>query len=194
MASLYELSNDARELANMLSDMEYLDSLDFNDEEVEVTQEEALEKKRELAEQVFAKIQEMIVNKSAGLVKYVRILDSYSNEVTQEKRLLEKRKKQLDNRINSIKGYIRTCMQMQGVKRLETPIGNISLRKGRGSAVINDLDLIPDEYKKTEIEIKPMKTEIVKAIKDGIEIPGAEVEYEDSVIIPKPPKAGGKND
>lgn len=189
MATLYELSNDARELEGLLEEIEYLDSLDFDNKDVEMTKAEALERRRELAEQTYASVKEMIESKSTGLVKYIRVLDSFANEVAQEKRLLDKRKKQLENRMTSIKGYIRACLQMQGVRKIETPIGNISLRKGAGTAIINDLELIPDEYKETKIEVNPLKREIVKAIKNGMEIPGADVEFEDSVIIPKPSKS-----
>ena len=64
----------------------------------------------------------------------------------------------------------------------------MSIRKGSGKVNILDAAKIPEEYIKMEIVKKEDRRAITNAIKSGIEVEGAELVYNDSLILPKTPK------
>lgn len=74
------------------------------------------------------------------------------------------------------------------VKKIETHLGNMTVRKGTGKVVVDDPTKIPEEYRVTKVEVKEDKTAIKKAIKDGQEIPGVHLLFEDSLVMPKTKK------
>ena len=59
-------------------------------------------------------------------------------------------------------------------EKFETPRCKISWRKSEICNVLN-IDAVPEEYKRTKVTVDADKTAIKKAIKSGMEIPGAEV-------------------
>jgi|SRR3712207_2120788 len=179
MPSLYELSNDAILLEEQLDALEIMEDVDSSD--------------KEQAEEIYSTIQRLIQEKSAGIVAIVRNTDMMIDDIDMEIKRLRALKKQKEKRIESIKEYALACMQMQGVKKIETYLGNISIRKGSGKVIIDDIDKLPDEYKRTTVTIEGDRTAIKKAIKDGINVFGAELVFEDSLIIPKA-KRSDKND
>jgi len=65
-------------------------------------------------------------------------------------------------------------MEQMGVNKIETPIGNFSLRKSENVDIINPVK-IPAQYLNTVVEYKPDKVKIKEAIKNGIKIEGAEI-------------------
>lgn len=178
MASLYELSNDARKLEDLLDNLECLGD------------EQAVEETKNIQNIV----KKLIEGKSEGIIAIVRELDLSVENIDSEIARLKELKGRKKRRIDSLKGYALDCMQSMGVKKIETNLGNMSIRKGSGKVNILDAAKIPEEYIKTEIVKKEDKKAIGKAIKDGIEVAGAELVYSDSLTLPKTIKGGGKND
>lgn len=65
-------------------------------------------------------------------------------------------------------------MQAAERPKVELPVATLSVRNGVNSVVIEDLDAIPQGYRRTEVV--PLKTEIKKALEAGEAIPGARLE------------------
>lgn len=95
---------------------------------------------------------------------------------------LTARKKQLNNFQSSLKNYLQYNMEASGMKKIECPLFTITLAAGRDVAIIDDADALPDDYVKVETTVKPVKADILKALKAGETVPGAHIEKSQSSI------------
>lgn len=95
---------------------------------------------------------------------------------------LTERKRVIINRKESLKEYLRLNMEATGINKITHPLFTITLGKGKPIVVIDEEAKIPDEYMNTKVTTTPMKVEIARAIKDGIEVPGAHSEIGKSSI------------
>lgn len=95
---------------------------------------------------------------------------------------LTERKRIINNRKESLKEYLRTNMDAAGISKISHPLFTISLGKGKPIVVIDNERDIPDDYMRTKVTSAPDKAEIAKAIKEGIEVPGAHSEIGKSSI------------
>lgn len=173
MSTLYELGQDVKELEGLLDRIE------------ESGDSEATE---EVKEEIKATVQKLIQEKSEGLIAVVRANEMMIENIEAERKRLADLKTKKQARIDSIKKYALECMQAMEVKKIETHLGNMTVRKGTGKVVVDDPTKIPEEYRVTKVEVKEDKTAIKKAIKDGQEIPGAHLLIEDSLVMPKTKK------
>lgn len=172
MSTLYELGQDVKELEGLLDRLE------------EAGDDEATEEVKEIK----TTVEKLIQSKSEGLIAVVRANEMMIENIEAERKRLADLKTKKQARIDSIKKYALECMQAMEVKKIETHLGNMTIRKGLGKLIVDDIDKIPDEYKITKTEVKEDKTAIKKAIKDGQEIPGAHLLIEDSLVMPKTKK------
>ena len=172
MSTLYELGQDVKELEGLLDRLE------------EAGDNEATEEVKEIK----ATVEKLIQSKSEGLIAVVRANEMMIENIEAERKRLADLKTKKQARIDSIKKYALECMQAMEVKKIETHLGNMTVRKGAGKVIVDDLTKIPEEYRVTKVEIREDRTAIKKAIKDGQEIPGAHLLIEDSLVMPKTKK------
>ena len=137
----------------------------------------------EAKEEIMEAIKLQIENKAENIIAVIRNYESRIEAVkNEEKRLAEYRKSE-EKKLERLKEYTITCMEMLDHKKLDTNLGRISLRKKPASLNIVDEDLIPNEYKEIVQTIKIDKAQIKKDLKDK-KIKGVElVEGENSLII-----------
>lgn len=99
--------------------------------------------------------------------------------IKEEKRKLEIRQRQKERLAESLKRYLDYALVGQ---KFSSPRVAISFRNVvNGKTVIDDPTLIPMAFQKVVTE--PIKSEISKAIKAGIDVPGAHLEDSHSVIV-----------
>ena len=67
--------------------------------------------------------------KGAGIIKSFKNSEAMLNGVDEEIKRLQALKKSISNQINSRKEYIVRNMEMMGITKIETELGNLSLRK-----------------------------------------------------------------
>lgn len=95
---------------------------------------------------------------------------------------LTERKRILTNRKESLKEYLRANMEASGITKITHPLFTITLGKGKPIVVIDEESKIPDEFMNVKVTSSPAKAEIAKAIKEGLEVPGAHSEIGKSSI------------
>jgi len=160
MSTLYEITQNMKQLNNYLDD-------EFNEEVYNNT---------------LSIIKNELSNKSTSLIHVIKNIESdeiiLNNEIERLKAIKDKKSKKLKN----IKEYIKVCMEQMGVNKIETPIGNFTLRKSESVDIINPLK-IPAQYLNTVVEYKPDKVKIKEAIKNGIKIEGAEIVINNNLNI-----------
>ncbi|NJI57021.1 siphovirus Gp157 family protein, partial [Clostridioides difficile] len=140
MSTLYELATDLLEIEEGLT---------------ETTRNEA-EKLEEIKEIIKQEIQ----NKNTRIVSVILNIDSDINSIDSEIKRLQELKRVKKNTLDRLKSNIKDCMELLDTKKVETFLGNISIRKSAGSLVIEDEEKIPAIYKTVEQVVKVDKNTI----------------------------------
>ena len=125
-----------------------------------------------------------IQNKSTGIVAVVRNLESNIAAIDTEIKRLQELKRLKQNNITRLKEYTKECMNIQGIKKLETSLGNISIRKTPASVKILDETKIPLEYLNVKQVTSIDKKTLLDDLKDGLILEGiAELSQGTSLTI-----------
>ncbi len=127
-------------------------------------------------------VEMQLQEKSANILKYERHLSTQSTAIGDEIKRLQALKDSYDNRAKNIKAYVQYAMESGGVTKIETPIGNLSLRKTE-SVEITDESLLPENYMVTKTVQRPDKKSIKEALKKGEQVNGATIKKYNSLII-----------
>ena len=120
-------------------------------------------------------------DKLESIAKVIKNLDATVKDYGEEEKRLKARKIATKNRIEDIKRYVKENLEAIGKDKVEAGIFKWSLQFGPGRVEITDETKIPDEFFVTEI--KPLKTEIKKAIESGVITEGAEIVREKSIRL-----------
>ena len=103
----------------------------------------------------------------------LELFDAYAERVVADERLAasaRERAKRLERRAEINKGMLTYIMAVLRQKKLERPLVTATMTKGRTSTEITETDKIPAEYRTL-----PDKAAITRALKEGQEVPGAEL-------------------
>lgn len=165
---LYELTNEVRALDDL-----YMSCVD--EETGEIMDSETLEELETM-------LQTQIKEKAGNLIKFFIINDDYIETIDKEIKRLTGLKKRIENKKETFKKYVKNNMEQMGIKKIETELGNFSLRASK-SVNIYDESLIDDRFITQEIKYKISKTDIKKAIEKGEQVNGAVIESKNSLII-----------
>lgn len=109
--------------------------------------------------------------KIEGMCCYIKNLMAEAVAYEAEEKRMRERRAAKEREIDRCKGYLAGVLYGE---KFETPRCKISWRKSEICNVLN-IDAVPDEFKRTKVTIDADKTAIKKAIKSGMDIPGAEV-------------------
>jgi hypothetical protein len=120
--------------------------------------------------------------KSDNIIKYVQNLEGNINIIDTEIKRLQQIKQQEKNKLDNLKEYIKYCLNKMNVKKIDSTLGKITIRKSESLEVI-DLEKIPGEFVTIKQTFNPDKTAIKKAIKEGKEIEGAKVVIKENITI-----------
>ena len=85
------------------------------------------------------------------------------------------RRKAAENRAMHIREYLKTCMEVAGVSKIECPHFALSIRNSPSSVDVFEPKLIPAEFLVTPEPPPPVpdKKAIAAALKEGKDVPGA---------------------
>ncbi|MDY4561364.1 MAG: siphovirus Gp157 family protein [Peptostreptococcus porci] len=173
--SLYDLTKDLKELEEQI-------------ELVTFTEDPESEEVLQAMYYIKETINSLIQDKSADIIRLVREWDveiiNLENEIDRLQELKFKRKKRVEN----LKEYLKICIENAGITKVQTALGDISIRKGAGKVNIFNGEMIPEEFKRETIKIDFDKKAIKEKIKAGETVEGAELVIKNSLIVPKAPK------
>ena len=141
-----------------------------------------IEMDRENYNDIMDYLKEELKSKSSDLIKYIRNLELENTVTKLEIERLEDLKKGKEKKIKSIKSYIKRILLDLDKKKVETELGNLSLRKTT-SVEITDITKIPKEYLVVKEEVTPSKKLIGDSLKKNILIDGAVLKEDYSVLI-----------
>jgi hypothetical protein len=107
-----------------------------------------------------------------GLLAAKGDAQTYMAALTDYMESLSRRLDRYETSNNAIRSIIFFLMQETGIKKLERPLGTLSVANGRPNLRIIDEGLIPEPY--FRIKKEPNKTAIAEALKAGDNVPGVE--------------------
>lgn len=105
----------------------------------------------------------------------IRNLEANAAAIKDAEAQMAARRKAIENRAANIKEYIKTCLEIANVNRVECPHFVIAIQNNPPSVDVFEPGLVPAEFM-TQPETPPAvpnKKAIAEAIKAGREVPGA---------------------
>lgn len=137
---------------------------------------------KETYEDVMGYLKEELQNKSTNILKYIRNLELEAISVKTEIERLEDVKKNRENKVKSLKGYLKNVLMLLDKKKIETELGNYNLRKSSKVEII-DMSKIPEECLRIKQEVLPDKMLIAQKMKNGEKIVGAVIVEDYNLFI-----------
>lgn len=155
--NLYELSVAFQEVQNMELDPEVMkDTLDS--------------------------INDAIENKAENIAKLVRNLESDVSAYKEEEDRLKTKRQATENKVKWLKTYLEDNMKLTGKTKFKSGMFNFSIQKNPASVNITDERIIPEEFLIPQLP-KIDKTALKDVLKNGIEVPGAELKQTEGLRI-----------
>ena len=156
--TLYEMSNQARELYELL-ESEVIDEQTYNDTIESIGIEEKLE----------------------SYCKVIRQLEAEAEMMKAEKEKLAAKQKALENNVARLKGTILYYMDSKNTTKEDAGVFKVSVSESKACNIVDE-SKIPEDYLITQAP-KLDKSNMLKALKEGIKIDGAELQINRSIRI-----------
>ena len=119
-------------------------------------------------------LKEEIKKKSSSIIQYIQNIQALNKSAKEEADRLQKLIKTRSNKIERLKSYLVTTLQVLEAKKIETDLGSYGLR--RNSAVdVYDIAALPKEFIRVTEERKADKEKIKEYIKANGELKGARI-------------------
>lgn len=160
MASLFDLSTDYQQLYDLIAEQE--------DEQI--------------LKDTLASINDAIEDKADGYVAVIKTLEGDNKAIDEEIKRLRQRKTSNQNGVKRLKEILQEVMEQTGKEKFKTALNSYSIANNPPSLDITDESLIPKQY---YIEQQPKldKKELLKVVKDGLEIKGVELKQSRSLRV-----------
>lgn len=126
-----------------------------------------------------------IREKAQGIRAVIAHFDAGIDAIDKEIARLSAMKKAAQNRVDALTDYLRTNMEATGIKKIECDLFTITLRSGSPVCIIEDENLLPDEFLNVKVSSSPDKIRILNALKKGTNIPGAHIGTGKSSVVIK---------
>lgn len=113
--------------------------------------------------------------KAQNVAYAIKNLEATASAIKAAESEMSSRRKAIEKRSENIKEYLKTCMEIAGLTKIECPHFSLSIKSNPSSVDIFEEKLIPAEYMR-QYEAPPPspdKTAIKEAIKAGNEVSGA---------------------
>lgn len=114
-------------------------------------------------------IEGMMEDKFDATMSVIREFDAKQDACKKEAARMNERAKHWQRQGHALKTYLLECLKTTGRKTFKTTLNTFSAKKGSISLVIDDVDLIPDEFveSRTEIINDVQKDKIKKILSDA---------------------------
>lgn len=118
--------------------------------------------------------------KIESCVALIKNWEALEDAIKAEEAALKARRESLERRAIWLKHYIGFCLQPG--ERFESARCKVSWRKSESVEITNEVN-VPDEYTEWVVTKKINKALIKDAIKNGLEVPGAELIRKNNLVI-----------
>ena len=141
----------------------------------------------EITDEDKAKIKEeltlLLQQKSQNIIGYSKNLELTIEAMKNEEKRISEQRKTLENRVLKYKKYVKECMEQNGITKIETTLGTLSIAKNPISVEVINEDEIPSEYKQEIVTTKVDKKAIADNFRDtGEIIPGVNINTQNTSL------------
>lgn len=120
--------------------------------------------------------------KAENSAKYFLHLENMAAGMSEAIKKMQARQKAIQNRANSLKGYISRSLNHAGFDKYEVADLKLSYRKSE-QVIVEDESKIPREFIKAKTTESVDKTALKRAIKEGVVIDGACIQVNQNLQI-----------
>lgn len=135
----------------------------------------ALMENEEITEEDKKKIEEeltvLLQQKSQSIIGYTKNIELTISAMKEEEKRIAEDRKILENKMARFKDYVKECMERNGITKIETGLGTLSIAKSPVSVEIVNEDEVPSEFKQEVVTVKIDKTKIKNNFEETGEIP-----------------------
>ena len=135
----------------------------------------ALMENEEISDEDKKKIEDELVillqQKSQNIIGYTKNIELTINAMKEEEKRISDNRKALENKMARFKDYVKECMERNGVTKIETELGTLSIAKSPTSVEIVNEEEVPSEFKQEVVTVKIDKTNNKNNFKETGEIP-----------------------
>lgn len=135
----------------------------------------------EQLESAIKNIDQALEEKADGYAKIIRMLEGEAAAIKAEETRLSGMRKAKENRIMALKKSLEEAMITTGKKKFKTTLFGFNVQRNPPSVSVQDEDKIPEEYWRVQRSLN--RRDILAALRDGKEIPGAEIISTESLRI-----------
>jgi len=128
----------------------------------------------ELEEQI-ARLIAAEITKVDGISRMLAHFENQAALAAQEIKRLQERKRAFERSYERLESCATLAMQIAGKTKLEGTTSTLALRKSPTSVFLRNFDQVPAEYFTVKIDRWVDKDKVKRALKAGIEVPGAEL-------------------
>lgn len=116
--------------------------------------------------------------KMENIALWIKNLKADAKAYADEEKSFYAKKKAAENKVESLKNYLQYCLNGE---KFKTDRVTVSYRNSKSADIVNE-SLIPEEYKVPQ-EPKISKADILKDLKEGKDVPGANLKEKQSIQI-----------
>jgi len=160
MSSLFNLKDNYKQVYELIADQE--------DEQI--------------LKDTLDSINDALEDKADGYVAVIKSLETDNNAIDEEIKRLKQRKTSNENGIKRLKETLQQVMEETGKEKFKTALNSYSIANNPPSLEVKDENVVPKEFF-TEQEPKLNKKELLKAVKEGLEIEGIELKQSRSLRV-----------
>ena len=125
------------------------------------------EEYNQLGEELAIQLQQ----KGSNIIGYTKNIELTINAMKEEEDRMASNRKALENKLTRFKQYVKECMENNGITKIETGLGTLSIAKSPASVEIINEEEVPSEFKQEIITVKIDKAKIKNNFKETGEIP-----------------------
>jgi hypothetical protein len=113
--------------------------------------------------------------KAIAIASYIQNLNAEREAIANAKENMAKRENKYKKEMEFLQSLLLFNLQKRGINEVKCPFFEIKLKKCPLSVDDEklDMDLLPEEYKRTKVKIEADKVKILQEMKEGVVIPGA---------------------
>ena len=130
---------------------------------------------------ILDEIDEEIEIKADNIAKLIKEFEGEANTLDEEIKRLQAKKATKVNSIRNLKLYLENQMIKVGKTKFKTTLFSFGIQKNVPSLKIENEDNIPEDFIKIMTSID--KRELLKAMKEGLEVEGVEITQSESLRI-----------
>jgi len=121
--------------------------------------------------------------KAKHTAAFILNLEAEAKAIGEAEKRMKYRKQSLNNKAKSLKDYLHSNMKYTGIRNIKSPELVVKIQKNPSSVIIDSENSLPNVYKITETITKIMKADIGKALKSGVDVPGARLHASTRLVI-----------